>query len=211
MGASDIIHRKPAPVRDQLFVNMIVPVLLLKQRIAGVLFVGQEVPNAVCAPRSTKGPFAPSAVQVAADGAQALAAVEACEYLTNNGGIFLIHLDTACGNVVAEQESQVDKFSVLKRFADAPFLVFTGRQAFFLCVGCQNGQHQLSVRAHGMDVLFFKENIDTQAFQFPDGFQQRDRISGEAGDTFCNDEVDFPRRGSLPAFAESRPAGSLCR
>lgn len=40
--------------------------------------------------------------------------------------------------------------------------------------------------------LFFKENINTQAFQFPDGFQQRDRISGKAGDTFCNDEVDFP-------------------
>ena len=105
---------------------MILPVLLLEQRITGVLFVGQEVPNAVRAPRSTKGPFAPSAVQVAADGTQTLAAVEACKYLTDNGGFFLIYLDAVCSNVVAEQETQVGKLSVLKRFADAPFLVFTG-------------------------------------------------------------------------------------
>ena len=59
-------------------------------------------------------------------------------------------------------------------------------------IGRQDGQHQFSVRAHGVDVLLFKEHIDTQAFQFPNGFQQRDRISGKAGDTFCNDEVDFP-------------------
>ena len=191
MGACDIIHRKFAPVRHQLFVNVILPVLLLEQRIAGVLFVGQEVPNAVRAPRSAEGTFTPSVVQIAADGTQALAAVEAREYLTDNGGFFLIHLNTICGNAVAEQESQVDKLSVLKCFTDAPFLVFTGRQAFFLCIGCQDGQHQLSVRAHGVEVLFFKEHINTQAFQFPDGFQQRDRISCKAGDAFCNDEVDF--------------------
>lgn len=102
---------------------MILSVLLLEQRIAGVLFVGQEVPNAVRAPRSAEGTFTPSVVQIAADGTQALSAVEAREYLTDNGGFFLIHLNTICGNAVAEQEPQVDKLSALKRFADAPFLI----------------------------------------------------------------------------------------
>ena len=88
-------------------------------------------------------------------------------------------MDAVCSNVVAEQETQVDKLSVLKGFADAPFLVFAGRQAFLLGIGRQDGQHQFSVRAHGVDVLFFKEHINTQAFQFPDGLQQCDRISGK--------------------------------
>ena len=43
-----------------------------------------------------------------------------------------------------------------------------------------------------MDVLFFEEHINAQAFQLSDGFQKSDGVSGKAGNALCNDHIDFP-------------------
>lgn len=63
---------------------------------------------------------------------------------------------------------------------DTPLLVFADGAAFLLGIGRQDGQHQLTVSAHGMDVLFLEEHINAQAFQLSDGFQKGDGVSGKA-------------------------------
>lgn len=43
-----------------------------------------------------------------------------------------------------------------------------------------------------MNVLFFKENVDAQLLQLPDGLQQRDGVPSKAGDAFGDDHIDLP-------------------
>ena len=81
--------------------------------------------------------------------------------------------------------------AVLEVGSDTPFLVLAGGAAFFLCVGGQDGHHQLAVCAQGVNVLLFEVNIDAQELQFPDGFQQRDRIAGKPGNGLGDDQIDL--------------------
>lgn len=83
------------------------------------------------------------------------------------------------------------RLSILEIFLDAPLLILAGGAALLLGVGCQNGEHQFSVRAHGADVLFLEVNIHPQRFQIPDSLEQHHRVPGEPGDRLCDDEVYF--------------------
>ena len=65
--------------------------------------------------------------------------------------------------------------------------------AFFLSIRCQDRQHQLTIGAFAVDVLFFKENVDAQRFELPDRFQQRNRVSGESGYGLGDDHIYFVR------------------
>lgn len=58
-------------------------------------------------------------------------------------------------------------FSFGEIFSDSPLLIFAVRAGFLLREGCQNGEHQLAIGAHGMYALFFKENVDPEFFQLP--------------------------------------------
>ena len=69
------------------------------------------------------------------------------------------------------------RFPFLEVPLDAPFLVLTGRAAFFLRVGSQNGHHQFTITTQGANVLLLKENVHPPGFEITDGLQQRDRIS----------------------------------
>ena len=51
-------------------------------------------------------------------------------------------------------------------------------------------QHDFAVGVQGLDVLFFKENIDSEFLQLTNRPQKRDRISGKAADRFCDDHID---------------------
>ena len=81
---------------------------------------------------------------------------------------------------------------------DPPLHILTYRPAFLLCVGGQDRYHQLTIGAHCVKVLFFKENINTEVFKLPDRFKQRDRVSGEARNALGYDHVDF----SGPAISD---------
>ena len=57
-----------------------------------------------------------SGIKVTADGTHALAAVEPCKYLSDDGSVLLIHLNAVRRDVIAEQKAEVDDFSVFKGF-----------------------------------------------------------------------------------------------
>lgn len=65
-----------------------------------------------------------------------------------------------------------------------------------LCKGSEDGKHELALPAQGMNVLFFKENVDAQRFQLAHGFQQRDCIAGEALMLLVRIRSIFPARQS---------------
>ena len=67
-----------------------------------------------------------SGIKVTADGTHALAAVEPCEYLSDDGGVLLVHLNAVRRDVIAEQKTEVNNLSVFKGFSNTPFLIFTG-------------------------------------------------------------------------------------
>ena len=79
--------------------------------------------------------------------------------------------------------------ALLKVAPDPPLLIFTGGEAFFLGIACQDGEHQFSVVGGGIDGLFFKIYADAQAFQFPDGFQKSHGVAGKAGNGLGDDVV----------------------
>ena len=78
------------------------------------------------------------------------------------------------------QHSAVPGDSRFKVPFDTPLLVLTDGAAFLLGIGRQNGQHQLTVSAHGVDVLLLEEHINAQAFQLSDSFQKGDSVSGKS-------------------------------
>ena len=65
------------------------------------------------------------------------------------------------------------------------------------CIWCQN-------QIQGcLDILLLKVDFYAFFFQFADGNQAVDRVSGEAADRFCDDEVDFVGHGIGDHFIEA--------
>ena len=54
------------------------------------------------------------------------------------------------------------RLTLLELFPDRPFAVFRNRSAFFLREGCHDGDHELSVSADGVDVLFFEIDVHAE-------------------------------------------------
>ncbi|MPM56292.1 hypothetical protein SDC9_103094 [bioreactor metagenome] len=161
---------------------MVIAVMLLKHGIAGVFFVTDGFSNTLCAPFPAERTSKASVVQVPADGTEALSSNDAEEYFPDNRRGFFINLDAVLRNTVSEHEPPIKKLSIFKTLSNAPFLVFTCRQAFFLRIGCENGKHQLALGAYCVDVLFFKKYVHLHGFQLTNGFKQCYRIPSEAGD-----------------------------
>lgn len=67
-----------------------------------------------------------SGIKVTADGTHALAAVEPCKYLSDDGSVRLVHPYAVRCDVIAEQKAEVNNFSIFKGFSDTSFLIFTG-------------------------------------------------------------------------------------
>ena len=82
--------------------------------------------------------------------------------------------------------------TLLKLLLNTPLAVFRNAAGFFLRIGSEDGEHEFALPAQGMNVLFFKENVDAERFQLAHGFQQRDRIAGEAADALGKNQVDLP-------------------
>ena len=105
---------------------------------------------------------------------------------------FLRHDLKAPVHVAVTKKRTAPWFPFLKILLDAPFLVLACRPALLLCVGCQDGQHEFSVRAHRVDVLLFKINIHTHQLQFPHRLQKRNRIPGKPGNRLGQYHIDLP-------------------
>ena len=62
MGALRIVLGQLTPVWNLLFLQMVVPVLLLQERIAQILLIGQHLPNSHGVPLSAQNTGEPSPV-----------------------------------------------------------------------------------------------------------------------------------------------------
>ena len=68
---------------------------------------------------------------------------------------------------------------------------------FGLCEGTVDSDQELAFRVDGVDILLLKDDRDAHAAQFAGIVQRVHGITGEAGDGFGKDHVDF----ALPAMA----------
>ena len=109
------------------------------------------------------------------------------------GNVLARHLDAAfLADPVTEQEPPAHDLALFKGFPDTPFHILTDRPAFFLGVGCQDGQHEFAVGAFTVDVLLLKEYVYVQAFELSYRFQQGDGVPCEPGYGFRDDHIDLP-------------------
>ena len=56
-------------------------------------------------------------------------------------------------------------------------------------IGSKDGQHQLPVCGHRIDVLLLKVYADAHILQLSHGFKKGDRVAGESADRLGNDVV----------------------
>ena len=83
---------------------------------------------------------------------------------------------------------------------DTPLLVFRYRAGLLLCISSEEGKQKLAILAHGVDILFFKENVHPHEPKLPDGAKRCHSIAGKTGNRLCNYHVDFsgPAIGQKP-------------
>ncbi|MPN44451.1 hypothetical protein SDC9_192016 [bioreactor metagenome] len=82
-------------------------------------------------------------------------------------------------------------FPVGKPFALAPGNVLRNGAALFLRQRRHDRYEQFALAVQSVDVFFLKVYLDALFFEFTNGHQTVDRISCEAADAFCDDEVNF--------------------
>lgn len=75
--------------------------------------------------------------------------------------------------------------------------------ALFLGKARHDGQQQLALSVKGVNVLLFKEYLNTFFLQLLDGNEAVNRVSCESADRFCDDEVDFAGHGIGNHLVES--------
>ena len=85
--------------------------------------------------------------------------------------------------------------SIGKPFSLSPGNILGYGAAFFLCQARHDGEQQFALAVKGVDVLFFEVDFYAFFFQFADGNQAVNRVSGEAADRLRDDEVDFTGHG----------------
>ena len=105
---------------------MVVPVLLLQERVAQVLLIGQHLPDSHGVPLSTQNASEPSPVQIDGQTGKGFSLQSPAEHLPHYRGLFRVNGHAALGDAVAEQETQVNQFTIFKGFSHTPLLVLAG-------------------------------------------------------------------------------------
>ena len=80
-------------------------------------------------------------------------------------------------------------FAVREPLPLPPCNIFRNGAAFFLGQAGHNGKEQLALAVEGVDPFFFKEALAAHLFQFADGDQAVDCISGKSAHRFGYDEI----------------------
>ena len=80
-------------------------------------------------------------------------------------------------NDAVTENRPVPRNPVFKTLSDLPLHVFACREALFLCVRCENCQHQLTFTARCMNVFIFKKYIYTKLLQFPYRCEKNNRVT----------------------------------
>ena len=97
-----------------------------------------------------------------------------------------------------------DHFSGFRAFCFAPSDILAQGFGFRLGETAEQGDQELAGFRQRIDVLFFEVHTDAVGFQQAHCFQAVHGVSGEAGERFCDDEVD------MASFAGSDHLFELC-
>ena len=93
--------------------------------------------------------------------------------------------------------------TVSKPLPHAPGYVLRNRTALFLGKAGHYRNQQLTFGVKGPDVFLLEIDLHTGFFQFSDGGQAVDRISGKAADRLGDDQVDLSSQGILDHLIET--------
>ena len=190
MGVLSVVLRQFTVVYDGFLRDMVLTEGFLQKQIARIGVVAQYLGNHRLVPFPTEAgrntffrqPFGNSLIAVTGK----VFGINAADKLGFHRNNFVPSVFQP-----VTQHGSIPRNSFLKVPLDAPLLVFACGAAFFLRIGRQNGQHQFAIGTHGVDTLFFKENVHLPGFEITDGLQQRDRISCKAGDGLGDHHIDF--------------------
>ena len=179
------------------FGQMVLTKFGLEKEISGIGVVAQDpVHGTLVKDAATLGGI-PFLVELLDNGGSSFSIQIVPKDSSDNIRFFRYHHQLAVLSMVSQHE-EAPWNALLKVAPDPPLLIFTGGEAFFLGIACQDGEHQFSVGGGGIDGLFFKIYADAQAFQFPDGFQKSHGVAGKAGNGLGDDVVYF----ACPAVGE---------
>ena len=122
----------------------------------------------------------------------------------DDGGFLLDDLGLAVRAFFVAEESFVrhEEFAVGEALAVAPGDVGADVLAFLLGHAGQDGNDELAVGVHGVDILGLEENVHAFGLELMDGVQGIDGVAREAADTFDDNHIDLARKGVVDHAVE---------
>ena len=90
-----------------------------------------------------------------------------CEYLPDDFGLMVDDDEVPARPEVAVDEAVLGD-SLLELLSDRPLGVVRDRARLLLCKGGEEGEHQLSIGGHGVDVLALEAHADAEGPEFPE-------------------------------------------
>ena len=210
MRVGDVVGRDGSFVLDLLFRNEVRRVDLLEMKVAFVFLVHQHLLDNIPIPFiSTKLGLDVMAFQVVLDVGVGTAFQKHPEDQSNNLGFFLDDLDsTVFCSGIAHQIAVRDLVGPFFIFLpDAPFHVFRNAAAFFLRQGGHDSQQQLTFAIECPDVFFFEVDLHAMFFEFPNGGQGVDCVSGKSANRLGDDQVNLVVQRVLDHLLETFTVG----
>ena len=173
--------------------QMVFHISLLQQTVARILLVGQyfnhmigrpfsaKAPWHLCFPKSCRDPHAAFTVQIR------------LEYVPHHSGLCFMDHDLSMFASVPVQQHQIDRLSFGEILAYPALAVVRHALALLLRKRSEDGEHQLAIPAHGVNVLFLKVNVNAQRFQLTYRFEHGHGIARKPADGLGQNQIDFSR------------------
>ena len=127
------------------------------------------------------------------------------KHIPHNRRFALINPHPPIFAFVSVEQGQVHGLSFGEILAYPPFAVVGHAFALLLRKRSEDGEHQLAVPAHGVDVLLLKINVNAQRLQLAHRFEHGHRVAGEPADGLGEDQVDLSRPAIREHLPESGP------
>ena len=190
MIPSHKILRQFAAIEELFLLDMIVREELLQEQIPSVFFVSEHHHNHTRIPKSALRRGDTFGNQRFHDSHAAQAVQIHAEDAPNDIRFFWYDGENTVSYLVTVH-LKASRNTLLELLPNSPLAVFGYVSAFFLEKRSEDREHQLSVPAHGINLLFLKVNAYAHFFKHAHRFQQCDRISGKARNGFDQYHIDL--------------------
>ena len=167
-----------AAIEELLLLDMIVGEEFLQEQIPGIFFVSEHHHDHTRIPKSALRRGDTFGNQCFHNSHTAHAIQIHAEDTPNNLCLFRYDGENTVSDLVTVH-LEARGNTLLKLLSNTPLAVFRYVPAFFLKKRSEDREHQLSVPAHGINLLFLKVNAYAHLLENTHRFQQRDRISGK--------------------------------